>query len=134
MANFYGTARSNYFKVKDEAKFKEWVDSCPGLGRSGNLEGFMIYSDDPDSGTWPCYRWDEEEKDHVEIDLASELSEHLVEGEIAVLVEAGAEKLRYISAWAVAVNWKGEAEYLNLDRIYSLAEERWGIRPTVAEH
>lgn len=133
MAKFTGAARSNYFKVKDAELFKEWVLSIPSLSifkGEGKQDGlFAIYSDCPDTGCWPSGCFDE-----VEIDLAVDLSVHLAEGQIAVLMEAGAERLRYLAGYAVAVNWKGETEYLNLNQIYDLAEKRFGIRPCEASN
>ena len=32
MANYYATARSNYFRVKDSIAFERWVNSIDGLG------------------------------------------------------------------------------------------------------
>ncbi len=42
MANWYGSARSNYFAVEDETAFLEWVDTLPGVmayrrGEEGGL-------------------------------------------------------------------------------------------------
>ena len=134
MANYYASARSNYFQVKDSKVFEEWVDSIPGLGiftkQGDSATLYAICDNGGDACGWPSY---DHENDR-EIDLAEELAEHLAEGQVAVLIEVGAEKLRYLSGHAVAVNWKGEVEWLNLNRIYDLAEERWGIRPTAAEY
>lgn len=136
MANYVATARSNYFKVKDPEAFKAWVKGCPAdMGFiSGDDDTFAVYSDDPDSGSWPNYRWNEETEDYEEFDLFAEIAEFLAEGEIAVFMEVGAEKLRYCNGYAVAVHSSGEYETLNLDRIYDFAEQRWGKRPTVAEY
>ena len=45
MANWYGTARSNYFQVKDKDAFLKWADGR-GLGVFKNKESadlFAIY-------------------------------------------------------------------------------------------
>lgn len=80
MANFNGTARSNYFIVKDEAAFRAW---CEGLNLSvfegegihtGRL-GFCSY--DPDTGCFPSFRDDDKGFDGPdEVDLAGELATH----------------------------------------------------------
>lgn len=135
MANWYGTARSNYFRVKDADKFKAWVESIQGLGmweRTNEPGLFGIYSDDGDSGGWPSWRPDDPE--YEEVDLVGELVEHLAEGEVAILMEAGAEKLRYISGYAIAVNHKGEQISVSLADIYQLARATWGIEPTDASY
>lgn len=136
MANYVATARSNYFEVKDPEAFKSWVANCPNVGLISKDDGtFAVYSDDPDSGSWPNYRFDEETGDYdEEFDFFAGVAEFLVDGEIAVFMEVGAEKLRYCNGYAIAVHSNGEYETLNLDRIYDFAEQRWGKRPTVAEY
>ena len=134
MANFYGTARTNYFKVKDVDAFKAWIETLPSIQLIEKNGEFAFYSICPDSGTFPSSVWDEESEDFVDIDLVLELAKHLTEDSIAVLMEAGAEKVRYINGWAVAVNHKGQIENIWLDDIYSKAEQRFGIKPTRAEY
>jgi len=41
---------------------------------------------------------------------------------VAIMMEAGAEKCRYINAYALAVNSKGETKEISLDQIYELAQ------------
>lgn len=132
MANWYGTARSNYFKVKDADAFKAWVDSLPDcvlIERNG-LYGF--YSQCPDSGGFPIQRYDDETEDYVDIELAEELAGHLMEGEVAVLMEAGAEKVRYISGWALAIASDGRTARVDLGDIYEKAQAEFGVMPSVA--
>ena len=131
MANFNGTARSNYFKVKDVEAFKAWVETIPDLVCWEREGLYAIRSEDFDTGCWPSTRYDDEDED---LNLTGELAEHLAEGEVAVLMEAGAEKLRYISGWAVAVNHKGEEVSISLYNIYDLAEKTFGVRPTDASY
>jgi hypothetical protein len=105
MANYYASARSNYFAVKDEVKFEAWaaqrhlgiwkqnVEVVGGLPY--NL--FAIYSNE--DGGWPSYSVDlETETECGDFDLFDELSDHLADRQIAVLMETGAEKLRYLNA------------------------------------
>ena len=138
MANFNGTARSNYFRVKDEAAFRTW---CAALGlaifegEGKQLGMFGFYSDDSDTGTFPSFRPSRHgEDDDEEIDLGEELAPHLADGEIAVLMEAGAEKLRYISGWAQAIHSDGRMVAISLHDIYSLAEATFGTKPTEASY
>ena len=83
MADWIGSARSNYFRVKDRKKFEEW---CSGLdlelieGRDTNLEkvGFLVV--DSDDGGIPQFRFSESEKgeeDDAEINFLQELCFHL---------------------------------------------------------
>ena len=80
--------------------------------------------------------WTEAELDDGarEIDFLKELSTHLVEGEVAVVMETGAEKLRYLIGYAAAVNHKGETVDVALTDIYRKARETFGKEPTRAEY
>ncbi len=121
MANYLGYARSNYFCVRDEAAFLNWVETLPGViarREDGNPERFALLVEDGDNGGWPGWRYDEREDDEEEIDLRAEITGHLDEGEVAVLEEVGAEKLRYLVGYAVAVNHRGEKLTVSLDDIY----------------
>jgi len=121
MANYYGSARSNYFKVKDEAAFKEAMDELPDIEVHGSPEkGFCVLVANGDSGGWPSYVFDEDYND-IEIDVPSIVSEHLLDDEVAIFMESGAEKLRYIVGYAEAINNKGERESISLNGIYELA-------------
>lgn len=142
MANYYATARSNYFAVKDESAFREWADRCgldilePCLAEV-TADGIRRYGitpkGDEDGGGWPTYIADDETDDYVDIDLPNELAAHLVPGEVAILVETGSEKLRYVSGSAVAVNHKGRCVRLDLNSIYRSAR-RLGSHITRAEY
>jgi len=126
MANYYGHARSNYFKVKNKKKFQTL---CNEIGvemiERDNLVGF-ICSLDPDCGGLPSSKYNEETEDHDDIDICQEIYPHLCEGEVAVMTEAGYEKFRYVTGYALAVNWKGEEESISIDKIYELANKNLG--------
>jgi hypothetical protein len=139
MANYNAAARSNYFKVKDAEAFKAEMAAITGIvvweGQSEVRKGmFAVASDDPDTGCWPSYYYDEELDDDVDVDLFGMVAEHLEEGQVAVFMEAGAEKLRYVSGYAVAVNWEGEQVYVSLNDIYNLAKEKFGVMPDDASY
>ena len=126
MANYYATARSNYFKVKDVEKFKELctkinVEMIESQGKVG-----FICTQDPDCGSLPSSIYKEELDDFEEIDLCELVAEHLEEGEVAVMMEAGYEKFRYVTGYAMAVNWKGEVVDVNINDIYKKAQEELG--------
>jgi hypothetical protein len=132
MADWYGFSRSNYFNVNDREQFKDWVEGIEDLGILAENDGrFAIYGDR--NGGWPHARYDDE-GDGTLIELPRELVAHLAEGEIAVLIEAGAEKLRYITGDAVAVNHRGEQVALSLDTIYGLAQAAFGGEPSDASY
>jgi len=74
MANYYATARSNYFAVKDETAFREWAGLlgltilepdrhdkvADGIRRFGISSG-----NSDDSGGWPTSMADEETGDYL---------------------------------------------------------------------
>lgn len=124
MANYYATARSNYFHVKDEAAFRAWAESlCLGVENDGKDSPlFMIYPDSGNKDGWPTWR-DTDEGESCDVDLVAELAEHLVSDEVAILMECGAEKLRYCTGFAWAVNSKGERREVSIHEIYKLAQE-----------
>jgi hypothetical protein len=125
MANYYATARSNYFAVKDEEAFKDWA-SKRNLeiwedGQDCNL--FAIAPDNADSSGWELC-WDAETDE--EIDVLHELSTHLDPSHVAVLMEAGAEKKRYVQGFAFAVRSTGQVLRISLSDIYKQAKQKFG--------
>lgn len=133
MANYYGTSRSNYFKVKNKEKF---TALCEKLGvqliEQGNLVGFISNSED---GSLPSSIYDEKTGDQQDIDLCNLISKHLCKGQVAVMVESGAEKHRYVVGYATAVNWEGKTESIGINNIYDLAKKKFGVKKvTVAEY
>lgn len=124
MANFYGSARSNYFEVKDNEVFEKEMARLPDVTviTQGELVGIMV--DDGDSGCFPSWQYNEDDEidmEDNEIDIADIVAGHLVDGAVAIFMECGAEKLRYISGWAQAINSKGECKTISLNDIYDVA-------------
>lgn len=138
MANYVGYASSNYFRVRDVAEFLGWVETLPGVvvrKEYGDREGFVLLVEDADGGGWPNWRYHEDMEDEEQIDLHAELAEHLAEGEVAVLEEIGAEKLRYLVGYAVAVDHKGDTLSVSLDEVYQKVQEAgWGDAASTATH
>ena len=141
MANYYATARSNYFAVKDEASFQQWAEST-GLKilnsshSHQNTDGIRRFAITPDSGDengWPSHRENETTEEYEDLDLYDELAPHLKDGEVAVLMEIGNEKLRYLCGFATAVNSAGQTVSMSLDGIYDLAKNL-GSNITRAEY
>jgi hypothetical protein len=58
----------------------------------------------------------------------------LAPGEVCIFQQVGAEKLRYLSGWAVAVNGAGERLQISIDDIYTLVRERWSLKPSEAKY
>lgn len=131
MANWYGTSRSNYFKVENEEAFREWAESrdLQVLERPDGLFGITPSSMSED-GSWPSYDYDND----YEIDFQAELIEHLAEGQVAILMTIGAEKLRYLTGFSVALAWDGRRISVDIADIYDKVEVEFGLQPTVAEY
>lgn len=127
MANYYCSSRSNYFRVKDVAAFKAWAATL-GIdvhARQDAPDYFAVFpASDDDTGAFPILKPGTDE----EIAFAAELSGHLADESVAIILEAGAEKLRYIHGHAIAVNALGEQVQLFLDDIYELAAKRFARR------
>lgn len=144
MANWYGTARSNYFRVRDLDTFKaalainfgESIEVSEGTDLPGSVCLLEV-----DGDGWPvCFEpctdftpgaaaglcagcgCEHPAGGAPRRELVEELiADHLVEGDVAVLLEVGAEKLRYLTGTAVAVNSRGEQVGLSLDEVYARA-------------
>jgi hypothetical protein len=123
MADDHGYARTSYFQVKDRAAF---------AAAMARLEVEVVISDEhpeqvallsnEESG-WPTDYWDEDGDTEVEVDLVSLVSEHLADGWVAVFMEVGHQKLRYLFGNAVAINASGETRQVDLTDIYRLAAQ-----------
>lgn len=133
MANWYGHARSNYFRVKDEEAFERWAESIGNLIVIGDTEGRVGLLSEDEYGGWPCSRFDPDTDEVQEIDLYQEVATHLQQGSVATFMEVGAEKLRYLTGMAVAVNSEGKTVEISLTDIYDLARSL-GDEVTVAEY
>lgn len=141
MANYYGVGRTNYFRVKDLDAFREELDTirgvtlhtkeepCPETGKAW----VMLMDDNPDGGGWcPYYDQDTDEADY-DVDLEEVIANHLIDSDVAIIMETGHEKHRYLIGWAAAVNSKGESVRINLASIYEAAESL-GSTITKAEY
>ena len=125
MANYYGSARTNYFEVKELEAFKEAMD---GLGcdmevyqqGEGGLVALLVHDE---NGMFPSQRFDENGEELGDIDISLEVAAHLVEGSVAIFMEVGTEKLRYLSGYSWAVNSDGKVVSVSIDDIYDKAKE-----------
>jgi hypothetical protein len=132
MANWYGHARTNYFRVKDVDKFCEWAKALGVLETETDAGRVALLSAD-EYGGWPTSIFNEETEEYEDIDIFQQVADHLEEGSVAVFMEVGAEKLRYLTGYAIAVNHKGDIVKVTLDDIYWLAQPL-GTEITVAEY
>lgn len=125
MANYYGQERTNYFKVKDVEAFKIWAGKFRfELFERGDMFA-MAPSDRSDDGCFTCWTDDGDEDDNP--DFMTELSAHLAEGQIAVMVGCGAEKIRYICGYAIAVDHAGKMVSVDISSIYQIAAAAFSV-------
>jgi len=125
MANYIGKARSNYIRVKDVMAFNEWADQFDLKVGSDDDGRVCVLSDE---------QWPDMNSNGEYVDFVKALSTHLVEDEVAILMEVGSEKLRYVYGQAQAVDHKGHTLEINLNDIYKLVEQEWESSPTHAEY
>jgi hypothetical protein len=126
MANYYASARTNYFAVTDLEAFKADIESKTSSVQvvSQEKDGLTLVGllgSDDDGGGFP-FEYEDEDGEYVELNWAEIFKAHLEDGWVAIIMESGAEKLRYIAGYAVAYNSKGETVSLNLDDIYDKAK------------
>lgn len=126
MADYYAYCRSNYFKVKDPEAFKTWVASFDDALKLYENTGDNTYALlVPEGYHWPaCFEKLSEEP--TDRDFFNELSTHLQENSIAILMEVGHERLRYLVGEAIALNHLNERVSISLNDIYALAADELG--------
>ena len=128
MANYYGVGRSNYFKVKDATAFMKLVEQfdCEVINKG---DTFALLSNAED-GSFMSYP-----DDDGQIFIGDLIHKHLQDGEVAVFMSCGHEKLRYIGGDAFAVHSSGKTVQLNLRDIYAKAKEAFSVSDvTTAEY
>jgi len=148
MANFEGTERTNYFKVKDLAAFKGVCLKYRMRVVEGKEPGTCaVFPDDTsDDGCFISSRLMDEDEieaeieagtysdDYEDVNIEDIIAPHLGDGEVCVLVSAGHERQRYVSAYAMAFDSTGECVGVNINNIYELAKKKFGKDVTKAEY
>lgn len=122
MANYYGFARTNYFRVKDATAFKNEVDTMHDLKLVGGADGMVGLLSNDESG-WPTSRWNEAAADYEDTDWEAFFMRHLADEEVAIVMEIGNEKMRYLNGYATAYNNRGATRTIGLYQIYELAKD-----------
>ena len=116
MANYICTTRSNYFRVNDEAGFVEFMDYIRGLednvdlwvkniqtasgpvryygfGCYGGIIGFLQNDED----------YTDEEFDRAFDKFIEGLQKYVADDDAVLIMESGAEKLRYVTGYVTIV-------------------------------
>lgn len=135
MANYQATTRSNYFRVKDAKAFEQWCRKRSlefwNERRAENPEDVFYAITDPSGENcgWPNY----DSATDQYFDFPAELTDHLNPEDVAVLLEIGSEKLRYLVGTAIAVHPDGRTIAVSLDEIYERARHAFGPKVTITE-
>ena len=125
MATYYESARTNYFLVKDIEAFKNELEVFKALkvveSKQDNKDYVCLLNENENG--FPMDVYDDILGEYVEIDWETIFAKHLQDDSVAIIMGAGAEKLRYIHGYAIAFNNKGETKMIHLTDIYKIAEE-----------
>jgi hypothetical protein len=132
LADYIAIARSNYFYVKDRAAFNEFcqdnnleVIEDSETGQVGFLRDGSVPRAANVAGPDGLFR---------EQGFYGALATHLKKGSVAIVMEVGSEKFRYLNGYAVAVNSKGKTVEINLDEIYGRAKRLTSCEITSCEY
>jgi len=136
MANYYASARTNMFAVKNPDAFIEAIAPIMN-GNDGELwdemhNGVRLFGlGFTDAGFVSGYVDDDGE--FQEVDLVELIASHLQDDWVCIMMETGAEKLRYLNGYSVCFNNKNEMHTIDLNGIYSLAANL-GVNCTSCEY
>ena len=128
MANYEGAERTNYVRIREE-KLHD-VAEYVGMFNIEMHEEDGTYCFLPsawnDDG---CFSQGGEDEDGNELELDWEsVARAMEDGQVLIIMSAGHEKLRYISGWAAAWDWRGNYTSLSLNGIYERAAEKFGVQ------
>lgn len=131
MANYCGMFRSNYFKVKDVKKFREFVDQYPCEAIEMRVDGEDDSNRPSDVAIMsqcdgiPSNTHEDSDNGH----FLNELPKHLVDGEVAVFYEVGNEKLRYLVGCSIAVHSSGKMISSYIEDVYKKMRRSFKVDP-----
>lgn len=127
MANYCCAVRTNYFRVKDEDKFTEFMNNvvaeCEvnvwrkelldqtyfGFGCYGQINGVRVQDDDPNNA--------DPEDEEISYDAFIDDLQDLVEdGDAIIIFESGNENLRYVVGEALVIT-ATDYQFINLDDV-----------------
>lgn len=132
MANWYGTSRSNAFRVKDLEAFKKALEPWE-IEVAERGDGRVALFPTTEDGDFPGIRYGDPDEDGFETEKEFSFEEYvvpyLVAGEVAINICSGAEKLRYVTGYANAFHSDGRVVGICLDDIATLAAKTFGMDP-----
>jgi len=129
--------RSNYFAVHDAAAFEAFCERHNLEPITENSEparrGFLSPRDVMFSPDREDDFGDEGEEESGEQDWLNELAKHIAGDDVAVVMQIGSDKMRFLAGHAWAINGQGQRQELDLDEIYTRAGAL-GRLPTLAQY
>lgn len=140
MANYYGSGRTNYFRVKDFDAFEQLISDFSTVESHRKEDGSvcLLVVDDDGDGSFPSYVYNDESEEYVDIDFFALVAEHLADDEVAIFQHVGAEKLRYLEGYSVAVTNDDTGDpqflYVGIGDIYKRVADEWNLNPTRATY
>jgi len=128
MANYYASCRSNYFKVKDEVQFRNWIEDFDVEVITDEVNGEVLlgFISTEEFGTIPYIEEDKDEGIMENRFLVEEISDYLKDGETVVIQEVGSEKMRFLNGYSIAIHSNGDFINLSLNEIYGMAMKKFG--------
>lgn len=132
MATMQGIARTNYFRVKNGAAFRASMDRFDVQIVEEPIDGeqhFAVF-DTINGGIWPIDVEGMGQK-LIPVSFPHLISEHLLAGQIAILMGISYEGTRSMQGHALAIDATGSIVKVELDDIYEKVRLDWGR--TVAE-
>ena len=115
--------RTNYFLVKDEAKFIAWCKH----------RDFAVVSNEQGWGFKSLGGSEFSDENGETEPLTKELANLLVRGQVAIVMETGTDNLFSLWGRAIAIQWNRKPIIIDINDIYNMVRKKWGQEPTLAE-
>ena len=117
MANYYAKTRTNYFRVKDAEKFKEYMNTRIGVNEDKIELWEKVMPDGTKLYGFGCYgnilgeKVNQESEDIEELeydydDFCNSLAEFVADDDAIIITEIGNEKLRYLTGYSTIITSK----------------------------
>ena len=128
MANYYGQGRTNTFAVRDVDALKSALADyeIEVIDRDDSQVTLLANNEDGDFSVWT---FDDDEDTEDSVFIPDMIAEFMQPGQIAVFVHSGWEKMRYMSAWGLAVHSDGRQIRISVDDIYAIAAKVFDVDP-----
>lgn len=130
MANWIGFARTNYFHVTD---IDALTKSLSGFELTPTVsvvdKSLFCILCESDDGGWPA--WGEVDGEDLDFSFQEIVMPFVAEGEVLVVMECGAERLKYLTGFAAAYVRRGDSVKeltIELSDIYRMVSEKFGVK------